>query len=191
MDCRIGQHRAEQLLREINSNVATGLEVPKERWDRLAVLCDRWQHNADGAGRAEADLFVIFVTFSQGKYPETLDALNGFFRQYYESDKTRMMDQDYKDQFAAAYMLAGHALSRTGRQAEALGQFRAVLDLGATSPPLRFESKSLPLAHYQVCRMLKETGAPRAELDAALSDFAAACPGHRYVESAQRLCDRQ
>src|SRR5690606_23932776 len=72
MDCRVGQHRAEQLYREINRDPATRLMTPQERWDRLAELCARWQHNADGVDRATADLYIVFVNSSRGRDAEVL-----------------------------------------------------------------------------------------------------------------------
>jgi tetratricopeptide (TPR) repeat protein len=187
MDCRIGQTRAEELLNEINRDLAGGREVSQARWDHLGVLCDRWRHNADDANQALADLFIVCISSCQGKDAEMVTALDGFFRQYYEPDKNRMMDPDYKDVFAGAHLLAARALKKLNRNDEALAHFRAIVDMSITTPPLPQDKVYGPAARWEVCRLLKAMGASRSELQQAVDAFVAEYPGHRLAESARGL----
>jgi len=191
MDCRIGQHRAEQMFKEINSDLAAGRAVPQERWDRLGVLCERWRHNADGPNRAMADLFIICIASCEGKDAKTAAALDGFFQQYYEPDTNRVLEPEYKDVFAGAHLMAGRAFKKLGRHAEALAHFQAIVDLSRTSPPLPQDKVYGPSGRYEVCRMLKLTGAPREELQQAVDALAVEYPGHRLTEAAQTLVQGQ
>lgn len=184
MDSRIGQHRAEELLRVLARGQAS-----KEEWDRLDVLWNRWHHNADGIERAQAEMFRVGILSTQNKYTEVVTAANAVLKQYYESDPNRLMDPEYKDVFAGVRLVAGRALRQLNRPQEALPHFQAIIEMSITTPPLPHEKVYGPAARYEVCRLLKESAAPQRELQEAVDELLVAYPGNMYANAAQRLAE--
>ncbi|MDM8008130.1 MAG: tetratricopeptide repeat protein [Phycisphaerae bacterium] len=191
MDCRIGQHRAEQMMRQLSRDRTAGKTITPQQWDQLNVFWRRWHHNADGATRASAELFAVCITSSQGKDVETVAGAEALLKQHYEPNENKIMDPEYKDVFAGAHLLAGRALKKLNRYDEALAHFYAMVDMSVATPPFPLDKFYGPSARYEVCHTLRKAGAERDQLQQAVDSFAAEYPGHRLVEAAQRLVQGQ
>lgn len=168
MDRRIGEHRAQQLLRQIVTEQARGNPISTAQWDHLDVLWHRWHHNSDH--KILPELFKVKILYMTYRYDDALQETKAVLQRYYEPHPDRIMDSDYKDRFADAHLLAAQALRRLGRYNEALGHLQAVVEMAKTTPPIR-ERYIVPTAYYLTCRTLEQMGAHPNECGAVIDEY--------------------
>jgi len=187
MDCRIGEHRAELLIKQIGRELAAGRPVEDQYWDRFYVYWERWRHNADGGSRAEADSFRILAMGLREQFAEVVPAADAFINEYFEKDPDRVMDEMYKDALVDVQVNAAIALRCLNRPQEAHDRLQAVLELAHQSPPLRKEKNILPVAYAQLCWAMKEMGAPQTDINMLIDDFASLYPNSSFFKIVKHL----
>jgi len=187
MDCRIGQHRAEQLLTQIGRELAAGRPVEDQYWDRFNVYLERWRHNADGGSRAESDSFRILAIGLREQFSEGVPAADAFINEYFGIDPDRVMDEMYKDALVDVQVNAAIALRCLNRPQEAHDRLQAVLELAYQSPPLRKEKNILPVAYAQLCWAMKEMGAPQTDINTLIDEFASLYPNSSFFKIVKHL----
>jgi tetratricopeptide (TPR) repeat protein len=131
------------------------------------------------------------MRFFRGRYAEAVEVADAFFNEHYETDRNRVLDQDYKGFFTSAHMYAGHALKQLQRYSEALDHFRWVVEMAASTPPLRREQTVVPAAYAQICWILVKMGVPREEVQQEVDACLAQYPANPFTSALLRLRDRQ
>jgi len=191
MDSRVAQHRCEQQHVRIVAALAHGQPVSQQDWDQLYALWQQWRRNADPETAVEADVYRLFFLHTQGDFSTLVDKGREFFAGYFESNPDRMLEPYYKNFASGAHFEMGTALAVLKRYDEAIGHFRAIIEMATTTPPLGNEEVIVPEAYGDLCRTMKKAGAPRAdvvrEIEACLSRY----PDGSHVRSLTRLRDSQ
>ncbi|HSW47417.1 MAG TPA: tetratricopeptide repeat protein [Phycisphaerae bacterium] len=175
MDCRVAQHRCEQLSNQVLAAQVRNLPVSKQDWDELYARWQVWHRTADPETVVEAEVYRMYFLHMQGDFSTLAEKGREYFTDHYESSPDRMLNPHYKNFAGAAHLETGCALAYLKRYDEALVHFNAIIQMAATTPPLGAEQDIVPEAYIGIAQTMIAMKAPREdvlrEIDECLSRY--------------------
>jgi len=132
--------------------------------------------------RVRAAMLPFEILWYGGQTAEAVQDAEAFIREY--------AGTEFKEEVAMAHFFVGWQMTREHRDPEALPHFREVLRL-TPGQTLLFNTDAIPRSHYHLWRILRVTGAPREEVDAAAEAFFSAFPDSGYCKTIRTVRERE